>query len=69
MKLEPGTCRECVDKTIDGCLLAVGLAWILSPEDGLNHWGREENARVCGEMKAVEYAVVCGRNFVTVTKA
>lgn len=69
MKLEPGTCAECAAKAVTHSFFASGMAWHISPEDRQAHWGQEVNARVCGEMKAVEFAVVCGRNFVAVTKA
>lgn len=66
LKVEPGTCLHCAEKAIDGWLFAAGCAWLLSTEDGLNHWGREKSRRKCGELEATEYEVVCGRDFVVV---
>lgn len=68
MKLEPGTCLKCAELAIDNSLWREGLDWILSPEDGLCHWGREVSARTCGELHAIEYEVTCGRGFVRVEK-
>jgi hypothetical protein len=65
---------ECSEKVIDGMgkglpLLAAGMDWHLSPEDGRAHWGKEVSARKCGELEGVEIAVVCGRNFVIVKRS